>query len=155
METGRTTQEQPKPTRPLQFSLRQLLGLFGAASALLALVVHLKHVGFVVFCFSAGTLLGWRLRRWHVFLASLSALLVFAITYLACWATLGQVFSMSRWPSLHTRLRLRQIQQVLCKYAKMKGESPDSLGELAAVKDHGLPLDSSGQILDGWHYPFH
>ena len=79
----------PRPPWPVQFSIRHLLVFVLAVSVLLALTTQLRHVGFTAFCFLAAAGIGkWRHKRWLA-AASVTALLVFTITYLTCWVSLG------------------------------------------------------------------
>jgi hypothetical protein len=150
-----TANKQPrKPSRPFQFSLRHVLAFILALSVLLSLVTQLKHIGFVIFCFLAGTGVGSWLQKWRLVLASLTGLLVFTTTYLACWVKIGDARHMDVETARGYSV-LRLVNESLTRYAKAKGHFPDSLQELAKLKDHGLPVDESGQVVDFRGHPFY
>jgi len=100
---------------------------------------------------------GWWLRNWRLMTAGLTAILVFVITYLACWIQMGWGPFMHQWPSQYVPQHLQQIHGALLKYAEEKGNFPDSLHDLAHLENHGLPVDESGDplVLDGWDHTFH
>lgn len=155
MEENCTSRGPQQPARRLQFSLRDIFGLFLVTGVLLTLVVQLKQIGFVASCFLAGVAIGWRLHKWWFTSASLTALLVYVVTYAACWIEMGYAPRMHRWPASSVRYELDQINEALIKYCGAKGAFPDSLQQLSQLEDHDLWFGKSGELLDGWRHPFH
>ena len=144
----------PRPPWPVQFSIRHLLVFVLAVSVLLALTTQLRHVGFTAFCFLAAAGIGkWRHKRWLT-AASVTALLVFTITYLTCWVSLGYASVMNDLQFKLATFEFPIINEALQEYAETAGEFPESLQALAKVQQLGTPLGPSGEPLDPWNHPF-
>lgn len=140
----------PKRNR-FRFNLSTLLWFVVLIAVALGLVAHLRHVGFVVACFIAGIAAGWWTRRWGLSAASLTALLVFTVTYLVFWVQLGSYLP----EFVQADLDLRYIGEALSKYAEATGHLPDSLGEMTDLEGDPLRYSRIGQRLDYWHHPYH
>ncbi len=130
-----------------QFSVRHVLWLIFATSVLLALVVQVRHVGFVAFCFAAALVIGLWTRNRRLVASSLTALLVFVATYLACWLDMGYMHRMGS-PHPYRLEEVRRIQHALTEYAKQNGAYPESLAELEVASRPWDPL------CDWWNHPF-
>lgn len=143
------------PCPKCRFSVRQLLLAILATSVLLALIVQLRHVGFATTCFLAGLGTGVWARNTRLILSSITALLVFVTTYLACWLQIGYVHRMGSPHRLYANFQVRQLRDALMKYSETNGQFPDSLGELENVQGFYLEFDqTSAAFLDGWKHPF-
>jgi general secretion pathway protein G len=127
-----------------------------ALSVLLALSTQLRHVGFAVSCFLVATAIGrWR-RKWRLFAASLTALIVFTSTYLACWVAMGSASVMNRLEFVYAEMELEQVNEALQKYAEANGKFPASLQALTNVQSLAPRfVGPSGELLDPWGHPFH
>ncbi len=143
------------PRRPGQFTLQSILLLFIAVQVLLGLTVFLKHVGFVFSCFAIATGLGWRLRKWRLMASALTGLLVFLITYLACWVGMGYQSHMHSRMALFRRCDFDQIEDMLVGYADENGEFPESLTDLGDPEGFSSGNDEHGNVLDPWRHPYH
>ena len=137
----------------VQFSVRHLLLAIVSLSVLLALATQFKHVGFVIFCFLAAAVTGWRLKKWRLMSAGLTALCVFVITYVACWTQVGQASFMHREPYETTHYIFLSLDEALSQYAQQTGAFPTSLGDMAHTGSYALYFDESGELLDGWGHP--
>lgn len=145
MEPANESTERP---RPLQFSLRNLFALTASVCLILALVVQLRHVGFVVSCCFAGIAIGFWFQKRRLLFASITSLLVFTITYLACWVQLGSVPDMRRPGFTNDYLMLKSMGESLSEYAKKHGEYPAVLADVTEI----MP---QRDLRDSWDHPFY
>lgn len=142
------------PRHRLRFTLGQLLVFMLVLSVMLGLVTQLKHVGAVAACCLAGMLLGRVLGRPALIQASVTALLVFTITYLACWVSLGDRGVMEFRRPLLARTELEWLSDTLTKHLEAGGSLPDRLEDAPGVSSGPSRLDPSGQPLDPWGHPY-
>ena len=155
MESAGSSNEAGRPRHWMQFTLRQLLVFMLVLSVMLALIIQLKHVGAVAACCLAGMVLGRALGKPALIQSSVTALLVFTITYLACWMSLGDSHVMELRPSMLARAELEWLHDTLAKHAEADGALPDRLADASGLGGRELQLDSSGQPLDPWGHPYH
>jgi len=84
---GEKKDDQPK--RPLQFSILHILVLTALSASALTIVLHFRHIGLVACCYLGAIIIGARRRKLRLLVGGLTALLVFAATYVACWVQMG------------------------------------------------------------------
>lgn len=153
LEAGVPQEATGPPRRRVQFSLRHVLVLFVLVSIALVLVVHLRQIGAALALYLAGMGAGWWFRSRRFFAASLTAILVFALTYAASWVQLGYSPTVDRhW--FRTRADLLPVRVVLETYRKAKGEYPSSLQDLAILNDSQAKFFASDQFVDSWLRPY-
>ena len=143
------------PRKRGQFALRSLLLLFVALQVLLGLTAYLRHVGFVFSCYAVLTSLGWWFGKWRLMTAALTGLLVFTITYLACWVGMGYQSSMHYRALGNVQYDLIRMEELLVAYENENGEFPASLSDLADQENRYLEFDRDGDVLDPWGFPYH
>lgn len=124
-------------------------------SVMLALVTQLKHVGAVAACCLAGMVLGRTLGKPALLQSSVTALLVFTITNLACWMSIGDSHVMEYRPSMLARAELEWLSDTLAKHAEAEDALPDRLADVFGLNGWAFRQDSSGQLLDPWGHPYH
>jgi len=109
-------------------------------------------LGITIFCFALGVVGGCFARKWRIAAASLTAGLIFIVTYLACWVQVGYP---SKTVGSPYRYRMDAITEALAKYVEIHKEYPHSLSDLRHEQSSGgLPFTDSGELLDWWDHPF-
>lgn len=100
-----------------------------------------------------GFVLGVWQRKSRWWLASLTALLVFVITYLASWVEHGDALVLARLKHRVSLHHMGWICEELNQYHQTHGKYPDSLAELPNLRNR-LLHSPSGEALDVWGHPF-
>jgi hypothetical protein len=139
----------------LRFGLSGLLFLVALVAVVLALVTQLQHVGCVASLFVVGMTVGWWFQRWRLAWASFTGFVVFAVTYLASWYSMGYGAQMDRWPFEMNWVLMREITQAIRRYEDANATLPDSLGDLASLTGNELRFDATGELRDYWGHPFY
>jgi hypothetical protein len=124
-------------------------------SVMLALVTQLKHVGFVAACYVAGIGLGGTLGKPKLVQASVTALLVFMITYLACWVSLGDRREMEYGSLLIAQAEMTRFSEALSNHTATGGTLPDRLQDVPEISAQASRVDPAGRPLDPWGHPYH
>jgi hypothetical protein len=114
---------------------------------MLALSTQLWQIGFAASCYIAIIFAGCWLKRWRPIAVGVTGLLVFTITYLACWAQLGDVKTMNPHPFHIEQMRLELLSQSLTEDAMVRGQFATSLGELKGLESQSRQ--------DSWRHPYH
>ncbi len=93
--------------------------------------------------------------KMRLLLASVTAFLVFVITYLASWVAIGNATAMDYQPIVRTEGTMHFIHSALLEFEKANGEYPESLEELAGLElEYGIfPSDDPYVLRDGWAHP--
>lgn len=156
MDTSVTSNGPQPPPRRYQFSLWYVFALMLSICMFLALVMQLRHIGFVAFCFLVGMGAGWSLRRQRLLAAATTALLVFVVTYFACWARMGYPAYMNVYQyQSRVIMDLQAIADELSQYHSDHGEYPESLLQLGRLHSREIRFDDVGNPVDLWHHPIH
>jgi hypothetical protein len=122
-----------------QWSLRGLLVLLFEIGLFLALVIQLKHRGFILFICLTGMVVGIERRNLRWFSGSVAATLVFVLAYFASWIQVGDGRRIERWNYAVTNAVIHEIHQALLRHHKAHGQFPAALSDLQDSELQGLP----------------